>query len=118
MAFAIRLAPQPANAGIRSYNMAIPTDPQTLLTRDAMAQALTEAGFPVSPATLATKASRGGGPPFRKFGPKPLYPWGSALRWAQAKLGPVVSSTSELDTVSAQPPVAAMSGTSARPLEL
>ena len=77
--------------------MAIPSDPEALLTRDAMASALTEAGFPVSPATLATKACRGGGPPFRKFGPKPLYPWGSGLEWARAKLGPVVSSTSELD---------------------
>jgi hypothetical protein len=77
--------------------MAIPSDPEALLTRDVMAQALTEAGFPISPATLATKACRGGGPPFRKFGPKPLYPWGSALEWARAKLGPMVSSTSELD---------------------
>ena len=34
--------------------MAIPSDPEALLTRDAMASALTEAGFPVSPATLAT----------------------------------------------------------------
>ena len=77
--------------------MAIPSDPEALLTRDAMAQALTEAGFPVSPATLATKACRGGGPPFRKFGPKPLYRWASGLEWARAKLGPMVSSTSELD---------------------
>jgi hypothetical protein len=43
--------------------MAIPSDPEMLLTREAMAQALTEAGFPISRATLATKASRGGGPP-------------------------------------------------------
>jgi hypothetical protein len=77
--------------------MAIPSDPEMLLTREAMAQALTEAGFPISRATLATKASRGGGPPFRIWCRKPLYPWGGGLEWAQAKLGPVVRSTSELE---------------------
>jgi len=75
----------------------IPDDLDTLLTRVGCAAALTEAGFPISPETLATKATRGGGPPFRKFGPRALYPWGLALAWAQSRLGPVVSSTSELD---------------------
>lgn len=78
--------------------MAIPTDPEALLTRKATALALSEAGFPVSPATLATKAVRGHGPSFRKFGPRPLYRWGDALEWAQSKLGPLVGSTAELDT--------------------
>jgi hypothetical protein len=66
-----------------------------LLTRKAVAQALTEAGYPTSPATLATKATRGGGPQFRHFGPRPLYKWGDALRWAQSRLGPLMRSTSE-----------------------
>jgi hypothetical protein len=79
--------------------MAIPDDSDTLLTREATASALTEAGFPTSPATLATKASRGGGPAFRKFGPRPLYRWGDAIEWAQTRLGPVVTSTAELDTM-------------------
>ena len=39
--------------------------PTSLLTRDAVATALTDAGFPISGTTLATKATRGGGPPFR-----------------------------------------------------
>jgi hypothetical protein len=77
--------------------MAIPTDPNAWLTRRATAQALTEAGFPVPPATLATKATRGGGPPFRKWGPRVLYRWGESLTWAIEKLGPRVTSTSELD---------------------
>jgi hypothetical protein len=77
--------------------MAIPTDPETLLTRAALAEALTEAGFPVSRATLATKASRGGGPPFRKFGPRALYQWRLGLEWAKSKLGPEVGSTAELE---------------------
>jgi hypothetical protein len=79
--------------------MAIPHNFETLLTREATASALTEAGFPTSPATLATKASRGGGPAFRKFGPRPLYRWGDAVEWARTRLGPVVTSTAELDTV-------------------
>jgi hypothetical protein len=50
----------------------IPDDPNTLLRRKAMAKALQEAGFPVAEATLATKATRGGGPPFQSFGRVPL----------------------------------------------
>ena len=75
----------------------IPDNLETLLTREATAEALTAAGFPTSPATLATKASRGGGPPFRRFGARPLYRWGDAIEWARSKLGPVVRSTAELD---------------------
>ena len=81
--------------------MAVPDDPDTRLTRYAAAAALSEAGFPVSPATLATKATRGGGPPFQKFGPRPLYRWGDAIQWARTKLGPVVTSTSQLDPIRA-----------------
>jgi hypothetical protein len=75
----------------------IPDDPETLLTREAAAAALTAAGFPVRPKTLATKATRGGGPPFRRFGVRPLYRWGDALEWAHSRLGPRVRSTSEPD---------------------
>jgi hypothetical protein len=56
--------------------MALPSNLDALLTRERVADALTEAGFPTSPKTLATKASRGGGPPYRKFGHRPLYRWG------------------------------------------
>ena len=73
--------------------MALP-ETDSLLTRDQLANALTEAGFPTSSKTLATKASRGG-PPFRKYGPRPLYRWGDGLDWAMSRLGPVVTSTSE-----------------------
>jgi hypothetical protein len=61
-------------------------DPEALLTRDQTAVALTAAGFPVKSATLATKATRGGGPPFRLFGARPLYRWSEALAWAQGRL--------------------------------
>lgn len=69
--------------------------PTALLTRDAVATALTDAGFPISGATLATKATRGGGPPFRLFGRRPLYEWGAALDWAQSRLSEPAATTSE-----------------------
>ena len=70
----------------------IPDDPRALLTREAVAAALTAAGL-----TLATKASRGGGPQYHLFGTKPLYRWGDALQWAQSRLSPPRSSTSEAE---------------------
>jgi len=75
----------------------IPNDPDVLLTRAAAAEALSAAGYPIRKATLATKATRGGGPPFRRFGSKPLYRWGDALDWALSRLGPPMRSTSEAD---------------------
>src|SRR5215468_6518193 len=79
---------------------AIPPDPDTMLTRPATSAALTEAGYPVATATLATKASRGGGPPYQKFGPRALYRWGVALDWAKTLLKDPVRSTSEFDAAS------------------
>jgi alkylation response protein AidB-like acyl-CoA dehydrogenase len=64
---------------------AIPTSPDVFLGRAQAAAALTEAGFPVSAATLSTKATRGGGPAYRLFGQKSLYRWGDALAWAQSR---------------------------------
>jgi hypothetical protein len=75
----------------------IPRDPDTLLGRREAAHALTAAGYRTSAATLATKASRGGGPPFRRWGRKPLYRWGDTLEWARSRLGPPMRSTSEAD---------------------
>ena len=57
-----------------------------MLRRKALADALTNAGFPIAAATLATMATRGGGPPFRLFGRIPIYRWSDALEWAQARL--------------------------------
>ena len=73
----------------------IPNDPETLLTRDQVAEALTAAGFPVKAKTLATKATRGGGPPYQRFGARPLYRWGESLAWARSRLSPARSNTSE-----------------------
>jgi hypothetical protein len=75
----------------------IPNDPNTLLRRRQAAAALTEAGFPTSEATLATMATRGGGPPYRVYGRVPLYLWSESLHWAQSRLSAPRGSTSEAD---------------------
>jgi hypothetical protein len=71
------------------------------LTRAQLADALTDVGFPTSQKTLATKASRGGGPPFQKWGARVIYTWGPSLKWAMDLLSEPISSTSE----SPNPPV-------------
>jgi hypothetical protein len=75
----------------------IPDSPDALLRRKATAEALTALGYPVSDKTLATKATRGGGPPYRSFGRTPLYRWGDALSWAESRLSAPRCSTSEAD---------------------
>lgn len=75
----------------------IPENVDALLTREQLANALTEAGYPIRPKTLATKASRGGGPRYRHFGPRVLYTWGDGLRWAQSRLSAPIGSTSEAE---------------------
>ena len=65
-----------------------------LLRRRELAEALTRVGFPIRGATLATMASRGGGPPYRLFGRVPLYRWTDALTWAQARTTPAETTTS------------------------
>jgi hypothetical protein len=75
----------------------IPDNPDALLTRDKAAAALTERGYPTSPKSLATMATRGGGPSFHRFGPRVLYRWRDALTWAEKRLSPPMSNTSEAE---------------------
>jgi hypothetical protein len=75
----------------------IPDTADALLTRSRTAEALTEAGFPIKAKTLATKATRGGGPRYCRFGPRVLYRWDDALSWAEGRLTASHSSTSEKD---------------------
>lgn len=65
------------------------------LTRKQLSAALEERGYRISPATLATKATRGGGPPYSVFCGRALYQWGPALTWARTTAGTPHSSTSE-----------------------
>ncbi|CAN2533406.1 hypothetical+protein [Methylocapsa aurea] len=75
----------------------IPENIDARLSRKDVAAALTAAGFQTSPATLATMATRGGGPVFQRYGRKPLYRWGDALEWAKSRLSKPIRSTSELE---------------------
>jgi hypothetical protein len=81
--------------------ISIPNDCDTLLSRDQAATTLREAGFPVSKATLATMASRGHGPIYRRFGPRALYRWGDLITWAEGRLSAPRRSTSERDALRA-----------------
>jgi hypothetical protein len=76
---------------------AIPDQPNALLTRSCLAEALTEAGYKIASPTLATKATRGGGPTYRLFNGRAIYRWADALEWAQSKLSTPRHNTSEND---------------------
>jgi hypothetical protein len=74
-----------------------PRMPGALLTRRQAGAALRAAGYPVADKTLATMASRGGGPAYRRFGARVLYRWEEALAWAEARLSGPVRTSSEND---------------------
>jgi hypothetical protein len=67
----------------------------TMLSRRQLAEALTDEGLPITAATLATMATRGGGPPFQYWGPRVIYQWGPGLAWAKGRLSPSRYTTSE-----------------------
>ena len=73
--------------------------PDRLLTRREASSFLREHAFPVAEATLATKATRGGGPPYSLFGRRALYRAGDLLGWAQAGMTAPRRSTAEADVV-------------------
>jgi hypothetical protein len=80
---------------------ATPLDPDARLTRKRAAAALSDAGYQTAESTLATLATRGGGPTFQKFGPRVIYKWADLLRWAQARTSRPVSNTSQLKATAA-----------------
>jgi len=71
-------------------------NPDARLGRKQTAEALSAFGYRIAEATLASMASRGGGPLFSKFGPRVVYRWGDVLQWAERRLSNPVASTSEL----------------------
>src|SRR5262245_36455514 len=86
----------------RPYRMVTPVllqletlSPNSRLRRCEAAAALTQAGYPIPPGTLANLACRGGGPPFSKWGKNPIYTWGATLAWAKARATPARLSTAE-----------------------
>lgn len=66
------------------------SDPQ-YLTRKEAATYLKEKRLKISDATLATMASRGGGPMFVKFGQRALYTAEWLDQWVESRLQPVGS---------------------------
>jgi hypothetical protein len=82
----------------------IPDDPEALLTARQLSAALTQAGYRIAPATLNTRVSRGGGPPYQKWNVTRLYRWGTALAWAQGRLGPPARTSAEHRRLSRGPP--------------
>jgi hypothetical protein len=81
---------------LQMQSFSIPDNPDALLGREAGARALTAVGYITSPATLATKATRGNGPAYRIFGKRAIYRWGDLLAWAEATTAPLRRSTSEI----------------------
>jgi len=71
--------------------------PERLLRRSEAARYVVENyGIPCATKTLAKLACVSSkGPPFRLAGRFPLYPTSGLDSWAQAKIGPLVRSTSE-----------------------
>lgn len=72
----------------------IPTN-DALLTRRQLSAALKELGISIAHTTLATKATRGDGPPFHKFGSSALYRWSEVQERVEARLSGPRKSTSE-----------------------
>lgn len=66
-----------------------------LVARIEAARLLTEAGFPISPATLAKKAVTGGGPPYRVWNRRAMYDVNRLMNWAKEQLGPEILNTAQ-----------------------
>jgi hypothetical protein len=69
--------------------------PARMRRKQASEYLLEQHGVSLSPATLAKLAVIGGGPSFRKDGPFPLYERGGLDTFADARLGPLRTSTSD-----------------------
>jgi hypothetical protein len=65
------------------------------LDQNGAADLLNKLGLPIKPSTLATKACRGGGPAFHRFGKRRLYTPDELRAWADAVLGAPVRSATE-----------------------
>jgi hypothetical protein len=74
---------------------------ERLLRREQAAKYVVETyNVPCSPKTLAKLACVSSeGPPFRLAGRFPLYPVSGLDAWAQSKIGPLVQSTSQAQSV-------------------
>jgi hypothetical protein len=69
------------------------------LSRSAAAHFLSENGLPIAATTLAKKAVNGSGPPYRIWNGKATYEADELLSWAEAQLGPKLTSTAQREKV-------------------
>lgn len=96
------------NSTSEATEEAIPTldliSPDAMLLRDRTAEELNKRGFKTSTATLATKAVRGGGPPFQNLGKSAVYRWGDVVAWVLETIGEPACTTSEHRARKASPP--------------
>jgi hypothetical protein len=69
--------------------------PARMRRKQASEYLFEEHGVSLSPATLAKLAVVGGGPPFMKDGPYPIYERPRLDTFATARLGPLRTSTSD-----------------------
>ncbi len=67
----------------------------TYLSRSEASDFLKSHGFPCAKGQLQKLACRGGGPRYRQFGNRTLYTPEDLLAWANKKLSPPRSNTSE-----------------------
>lgn len=63
---------------------------------------LEQRGVRRRPKTLQKLRCVGGGPPFRKVAGRAIYEHSSLIEWADAQKSPLVTSTSELDSINRQ----------------
>ena len=70
--------------------------PTALSRREASEYLERKHGVKLAPATLATLACLGTGPPFRKDGRRPIYAPAELDRYADQRLSPLIRSSSEL----------------------
>ena len=82
----------------KQWTLRLKINPYTLSGRKQLSEALTARGFPIAEATLASMASRGGGPRFSKFSLN-VFCTDGATHWYAGKRSAEVSpveNTSEL----------------------
>ncbi len=82
-------------AGAVTKHGAVCTQYKKLISRIDAARLLTDAGFPISPATLAKKAVTGGGPPYRIWNRRAVYETDCLINWANKQLGPELANTAQ-----------------------
>jgi hypothetical protein len=72
------------------------SDTRRYLDQDQASEYLAKKGLRIAPKTLGKLRVTGGGPPFRKFGRKPIYDPPDLDAWVDQKLGAPRRSTSEV----------------------